>query len=250
MRVARLLAARAWLTGPVTVLALAAVAAPAPAAPPHPAPFAPPLSPLLLTRTLHRALPDGKAVVTRRSYEVRIARNGDGFVVEGKLVDCQVEAPPSLAAMAEIERRRPDDGLFPIMLDHRGMILGGAGLQSDGSRDRAAALTSRRIGNSSLPVADIVQAQAFVEQLRSGTAQSHWPVDIFHPRPGTRSESREAPLPGGEDGRLTIEIAGRPGFGHGELSALERVVTTDIGGDRRVVREDFRLRKLASLTER
>ena len=119
------------LAGSAAVMALAAFSTPAPASEQRSAPFNPPMSPLLLTRSLHRPLPDGKAVVTRRSYEVRISRNAGGFIVEGRLIDCQVEAPPSLAAIAEIERRRPDNGLFPIMLDHRGMILGGTGVQSE-----------------------------------------------------------------------------------------------------------------------
>jgi len=238
-----------WLHGTAAMLVLAALAGATPLAA-APGGFAPPRSHLLLTRTLHRPLPDGKAVVTRRSYEVQILRDGEGYRVEGRLVEAAVDAPPSLAALAEIERARPDNGMFPILLDAGGMIVGGGAVQSDGSLDRAAAIAVERIGGSGLPALDMLQAQSFVTQLRSRSARSQWPADIFHPAPGKRSESRAVPMPGGSQGQVTIEIEARGAGAGGLIAALERIVTTDLAGDHRVTREQWQLSRAPTADQR
>ena len=229
-----------WLSGAAAVLTLSALGSAAPAAA-APDSFAPPLSQLLLTRTLLRPLPDGKAVTTRRSYAVQILRDGQGYRVEGRLIEATVDAPPSLAALAEIERQRPDNGMFPILLDAQGMIVGGGTVQSHDSLDRAAATTKERIGGADLSALDMLQAQSFVTQLRARSARSQWPADIFHPLPGRRSEERAIAVPGGGEGKVTIEIAASGAGAGGQLAALERIVTTDLAGDRRITREQWQL---------
>lgn len=230
-----------WLCGISAMFVAGALAGPAASAPTPASNFSPPQAQLLLTRTLHRPLPDGKAIITRRSYAVRIFPDGDGFRVEGTLVEARVDAPPALAALAEIERRRPDNGNFPIMLDAQGLIIGGAGLQSDGSLDRAAIVAAEAIGKSGLPAIDMLQVQAFIRQLPSRAPRSTWPADIFHPAPGKRSESRAVPLPGGVVGQVTIEIETQGPAPDGQLAALSRVVTTELAGDMRVTREQWQL---------
>ncbi len=240
----------ARLRGTAAVLVMAALsgASPAPAAAPEP--FAPPHARLLLTRTLHRPLPDGNAVTTRRTYEVRIVRDGAGFRVDGSLVATAVDAPPALAALAEIERRRPDNGMFPILLDAGGMVVGGGQVLADGSFARAATVAAGLIGSSGLPAIDMLQAQAFVAQLRSRSPRSQWPADVFHPNPGRRSESRTIPMAGGGEGKVTIDIVASGAAPGGQLAALERVVTSDLGGDRRVTREQWQLSRVQGSVER
>ena len=65
--------------------------------------FAPPQSSLVLTRELRRPLADGKEVVTRRSYEIAIVHDGDGYRVDGRLIDVEVDAPPALRALSTLE---------------------------------------------------------------------------------------------------------------------------------------------------
>lgn len=235
-----------WLCGTAAIIAMAAVSVPATAAPPDPHGqdthvFTPPQAKLLLTRTLHRPLPDGKAIVTRRSYAVHIVREGTGYRVEGTLVEARVEAPPILAALAEIERKRPDTGIFPILLDATGMIVGGGGPAARAPLDRAAVVAAQTIGSSGLPALDMLQAQSFVSQLPSRAPRSQWPADIFHPVPGSRSESRMIALPGGSQGSVTIDIETQGPSPDGQLALLDRIVTTDLGGDRRVTREQWQL---------
>lgn len=230
-----------WLWSASVILASAALSAPEVGSASDGAVFAPPQAQLLLTRILHRPLPGGKAIVTRRSYTVRIVRDGAGYRVDGTLVEARVDAPPALAALAEIERQRPDIGLFPILLDASGMIIGGGGPLSEGSLDRAAAIAVEAIGSSGLPAIDMLQAQAFVRQLPGRAPRSQWPADIFHPVPGKRSESRQIALPGGNQGNVTIEIETQGPAQGGQLASLERVVTTDLAGDTRMTREQWQL---------
>ena len=230
-----------WLSGTTAMLVMAAWTVPEAGSASVPDGFAPPATQLLLTRTLHRPLPGGKAIVTRRSYAVRFIREGAGYRVEGQLVSAQVDAPPALAALAEIERTRPDNGLFPIQLDDQGRIVGGGSLLDTGALDRAAVVAAEAIGGSGLPALDMLQAQAFVKQLRNRAPRTQWPTDVFHPATGKRSETRVVPLPGGEQGNVTIEIEGRGRGQGGQLALLDRVVTTDLAGDTRVTREQWQL---------
>jgi hypothetical protein len=212
--------------------------------------FSPPASSLVLTRTIVRPLPDGKTITTRRDYEVRITRAGDGFRVDGALIDVAVDAPPSLLALAEIERRRPDTGLFPILLDASGMIAAPSGPQQSGLVSQAASLLTERIGSSGLPALDMLQAQAFVARLRAGTARSQWPDDVFHPAPGKRSEARKLALPGGGEGQVLIEIAGERAGPEGQIASVDRTVTTELAGDRRVTLERWRISRAIAPTPR
>jgi hypothetical protein len=240
-----------WRSSTAAMLALAAVASHAPVAGQSPfSNFSPPASSLVLTRTIVRPLPDGKTITTRRDYEVRITRAGDGFRVDGALIDVAVDAPPSLLALAEIERCRPDTGLFPILLDASGMIAAPSGPQQSGSVSQAASLLTERIGSSGLPALDMLQAQAFVARLRAGTARSQWPNDVFHPAPGKRSEARKLALPGGGEGQVLIEIAGEGAGPEGQIAAVDRTVTTDLTGDRRVTLERWRISRAIALTPR
>ncbi len=231
-----------WRSGTAAMLALAAIAGHAPAAAqPLAGEFSPPTTSLLLSRTLVRALPDGKTITTRRDYEVRITRDGDGFRVDGALVNVAVDAPPSLMVLAELERRRPDTGMFPIRLDSRGIIVGSAERVPSTAVNQAVTHVSERIGASGLAAIDMLQAQAFIARLRNTAARSNWPNDVFRPAPGKRSEMRKLALPGGEAGEVTIEIESHGPGPAGQIAAMERIVTTNLAGDQRMTRERWRI---------
>lgn len=239
------------LCGTAAMLVLAALssAPPAAAAASYEV-FAPPSAQLVLTRTMLRPLPDGKAVTTRRSYQVRIVPVGSGYRVEGSLLAVNVDAPPSLAALAEIERHRPDEGMFPVMLDAHGIIVASGAVQAGGALEQAAAIAASRIGNSQLAVRDEISAQSFITQLRARAPRSQWPDDIFHPVPGRRTEQRVISLPGGGEGKVTIEIAASGQANDAQLASLERVITTDLAGERRVTRETWELTRYEAVAER
>lgn len=240
-----------WLGGVAAMLALTATANLTPAAGEEPrGDFSPPATSMVLSRTLVRDLPDGKTITTRREYEVRFTRMGAGFRVDGALIDVAVDAPPSLAALAEIERRRPDAGLFPILLDASGIIIGNGEQVPGTAVGQAATLVSERIGASGLSALDMLQAQAFVARLRGNAARGNWPNDVFRPAPGRRSEQRSLSLPGGGAGEVTIEIEGQGPGPAGQVAAVDRIVTTDLGGDKRITREHWRISRAPATSER
>lgn len=207
--------------------------------------FALPDQPVILTRTVRRPLPDGKEVVSRRSYVVRFARDGTGYRVDGELVASEVEAPPALRAIAELEKARPDKGLFPIRLDARGRIVPEPATARVNSPTQAqgAALTSARIASSALSAEEKAQAAGFVQQvLDRGGGMTAWPEDLFHPQPGLHKTSREIALPGGTSGLVTISTEARVTANGGLLDRVDRVVVTELGGSQRTVSESWTLR--------
>jgi hypothetical protein len=233
-----------WLAGAAAVLpSIAFAGAAEPPVLPAPGTFAPPQTPMLLTRTFRRALPGGVELVARRQYRVTIVRSGEGFSVEGTLVDVEVQAPPMLAALAAIERSRPDPGLFPIALDAGGLIRSGNRVVPGEALHRAAGVTAAEVNKVLADPAERQQAQAFVRQVELQAAGSQWPADLFHPSPGSRRESRSVSLPGGGEGHVTIEIDARSAGAPGMVSRIERVVTTELGGTTRVTREEWTLQQ-------
>lgn len=240
----------AWRCSAAAALVFAALGGRTPVAAQSVQPFSPPQSSLLVSRTLVRSLPDGKTITTRRSYEVRIFREGAGFRVEGELVEVSVDAPPSLRVLADLERQRPDSGPFPVHLDARGMIASESGPLASPHVERAATFVGERIGSSGLPAPDKEEAQAFVARLRGGAAHSAWPDDVFHPAIGKRSETRTIALPGGGEGQVIVEVEGQAAGPGGQIAAVDRIVTTDLGGDRRVTREHWQINRHAANSER
>jgi hypothetical protein len=237
MRRLALLAASA-----VAVLPSFALAADGPPAAGASGDFIPPPGPLVLTRTLQRELPDRKQVVATRRYTVRIVPDGEGFRVDGTLLDVTVEAPPQLAALAGIERKRSDLGLFPFRLDARGMIISPAA-PGDRAAAQAAGNSARRsIAASPLGEADRRQASGFVSQVvASGAMEAggKWPDDLFRPAVGQRSQTSRFDLPGGGTASVTTTIVARHMAGKRATDTIERTVVTETGGARRVTHEIY-----------
>lgn len=228
-----------WLAGVAALLPVAALSAaeqPAPGAL-----FAPSPAPMLLTRTLRHVMHDGKAVVTRRSYRVQFVPAAGGFRLEGKLTDVSVEAPPMLAAFADLERKRPDDSVFPIQLDGNGLILSAPVLAQTAQQRQAAGTAKTEIARLNLAAADVSTAQGFIGQFQARTYRTNWPLDLFRPRAGTRFDDRTIALPDGMSGQVTTEMDASADPATGLLEAFQRKVTTTLEGTTRVVIEEWTL---------
>lgn len=227
------------------LLGTMSAAVPSPAQPPatirHA--FAPPEGePLLLTRTLRRELIDGKTIVATRQYRVNFTRSITGWTIEGTLVASEIEAPPALAALAAIERQRPDDTLFPILLDATGVIQPRDGTASpDGpawraALDKAIKLASTRVtpANDGAAIGQLVQQM----QTMAGSATlSRWPTTLFLPEQGISREERRFALPEGSEGSIVAELEFLPAAGLKTMGRAERRVVTEVAGTRRVTRE-------------
>ncbi|MDE2561962.1 MAG: hypothetical protein KGL48_06890 [Sphingomonadales bacterium] len=223
MRRSLSLAAMVLATASATALAPCARASDAAAA------FAPPSGPMRLTRMVIRPLGDGEAIVATRSYRVAFVAmpGGGGWRIDGVLVETTIDAPPRLAALAGIERKRRDDAMFPMRLATDGTIKEAADL---GPRDRAAidaAVEAARRQLKTPAPGDL----AFLAQIRAaaaGSATARWPEALFLPGPLSQRTERTFALPGGGEGTVLIAFT-RSGC-CGTMQRAERKVTTRMGG--------------------
>lgn len=200
--------------------------------------FVPPSTPLLLTRTLYRALADGKQVVVTRRYLIRFTSDGDGYRVDGELLAAEVEAPPVLAGLAELERKRTDHGLFPALLDPQGMIRhGGAGQPDPQVRLQAVARANAVIGGTTMPADAKRERSGLLGQVAAAPASTAWPIFLFNPGAGERVETRRLPLPDGREGQVETRIRAQGLTPGGIAQMVERIVTTRLAGTIRTSRE-------------
>lgn len=234
-----------WLAGAAAILpATMLPALPARVEAAEPSAFAPPAGPMMLTRVLRRPLPGGIEVVTIRSYEITIRADGEGYLIDGKLVDVRTEVPAAYEALARLERERPDVGLFPIRLDARGRMLPGQELSSPPVPAAAVGnLALKRIDNLGLASQDAGDARDFVRAVSANPARTAWPEDLFRPAPGARSDTRAVPLPNGETGQVAVRIDASADRRDGLLDSFRRVVTTNLGGAERVTQETWTLER-------
>lgn len=204
--------------------------------------FSPSLAPMLLTRTLRKPLGDGNEVLSRRTYEIRFVPERGGYRVDGRLVGVEVETPPDLALFAQLERARPDEGMFPMHVDHGGRFVD-AGGNASASPEVAHGwdLTKNMATKARLDAAEAAQAHAFIDVVRKQAPRTEWPRDLFRPVPGERVERNEVPLPDGLKGFVTVRIDARPQGNGGMLASLDRTVTTDLGGGQRQTFETWTL---------
>lgn len=233
---------------PVLLAALYALAplvgsAPAVAAAPvPPTPLAIPAHAWILTREVRRPLPDGSQIVARRRFALTVVPAGDGkggAVIDGRQIDCEVDAPAHLGALAELERRRVEAGLFPLHLDANGMIVETRPDAPGRSAEPAIGVAGRWLSVSSLKPDDKLQAHAFLASLKQRNAAAI-PHDLFRPAPGKRQETRSLVLPGGGAGLITVTSDARA-QADGLLAWSERSVVTDFAGMREVSHESWQL---------
>lgn len=205
--------------------------------------FAPPATPMVLTRTVWRSLGDGNQIVVTRRYAVSFSARGEGFVLDGYLLDAAVSAPAPLQAMADVERRRTDHGMFPIELDSRGWIKPRPGPAINDAAARQAALDNGRsiIATAQIAAERRIEGVALFAQLAAQGIGAAWPSDLFNPREAQSHENRRVALPDGQEGEVNVSI--KVGVLHpcGLPQAVERTVITRLAETERVSREQWTL---------
>lgn len=201
--------------------------------------FAPPIEQLILSRTVIRELSDGKQIKVTRRYTVRFAAVENGFLLDGKLVDVSVDAPPLLGGLAEIERKRDETGMFPVRIDSGGTILAGpSGDQVDQRvRDEMTARATDVLAETGMPKENLQLGTRFVAQTMQAPSRTSWPVDLLRIQPGEHRKSRIVPLASGEEGRIEVVTRVDTLLPCGLPRTIERTVTTVLAGTRRVSRE-------------
>ncbi|MFM5953337.1 MAG: hypothetical protein ACKOPE_03415 [Novosphingobium sp.] len=199
--------------------------------------FAPPNGPLVLTRTLYRSLADGKEVVVTRRFAIRITPEADGYRIDGEQIDASVVAPPMLSALAELERKRIESGIFPARLNQQGLILGAAPRTDPAPREAAIRLASTMIEGARMPDPDKRARDTGLRQVSGAYSETAWPEFLFNPGLGERRDARRIALPGGAEGEVEVRVEVQGLMDGGLPRRLERTVTTRLSGTNRVLRE-------------
>jgi hypothetical protein len=199
---------------------------------------------MLFRRTLRRELGGGFAIVAQRDFEIRFQRVAGGFQIGGRQVAVTVDAPPSLEAYARLEREREEDGMFPLVLNERGLIrFGPEGLRPDANIESALELAMAQLSGELAAQDEREQARSFILGLQraAGTLSSAMPVDLFVPPETIQRASRRIDLPDGTGGSLSTEFSGTIAPDSGLLADARRVIVTETGGSRRETDETWTL---------
>jgi hypothetical protein len=229
----------ALLAGCALALASSASAESVAQAPPVAA-FAAPAGPIVLTRELRRTIGRNKQIVTRRSYEIRFVPEGGGWRVDGTLISSEVEAPAELAELAALEKARKDVGLFPLTLDSQGLIVAQRAPTDAVATDKARIVANKAVEKIDMTSTDKTVAKQMIQTIatQSQASGGNWPVDLFRPPVEPVIDVRNIPLPGGNQGRVTVTMRARPAS-TGGLRQLDRRVLTEIDGTSRLSEETW-----------
>jgi hypothetical protein len=195
-------------------------------------------APLLVTRTATRTLRDGKEIVTRRTYRVTFRRDGTGFVAEGVQTSSEIEAPPVLAALARIERDRPDNAIFPAQLDANGLIVEAAATEPGPELAAGIAAARKLVVPVQLSGADRAMANAVLDAAAKGHP-APWPADLFSASAADQTLQRSVALPSGSPGLVTVTQRIPARRSDGTPARYVREVVTEIDGNSRPNREEW-----------
>ena len=206
-----------------------------------------PAGPFRLERTLLRELDGGTAIVVTRRWRIGFARGAGGIIVGGAQIFADVDAPEALAALAAIERARSATNFFPLKLDAAGLIrtaTGGAG--STATLDRALATGRALVDAMAIAAAERQDARLFMAQLANlgAGAVSRLPRDLFFPRPGRETTTREIVLPGGATGSIAVTASATTAPDSGLLETSERRIVTRLEGEERSTVEGWSLARI------
>ncbi len=205
--------------------------------------FEAPVGEMRLSRQIIRGLADGAQINIRRGWNIAFKRIGAGYEVAGKQASVEVEAPPALSFLAEIERSRQEMGLFPLRLDPQGMIILDRGPADQRQVEHAVDLALQKIAHARLGSDPAQNARAFLTSLQeaSGAMLTALPADLFCPRQRSWQESRTLPLPGGSEGTLSVQYRAKLSESGGLMQRAERKIITTIGSSHRTSEEIWQM---------
>lgn len=198
----------------------------------------------LLERVLTRSLFDGKQIVVTRRWRIGFSQLEAGDLrVDGTQVAAQVDAPPALTALSQIEAARDNSSLFPMQLGHNGKIrstsAGAVPALPQEVADAALAYAKARVGAAN----SAAVTRQFLSDLSAQGAKwfSAMPADLFFPTPRNLETSRDVTLPDGDIGTITIRETASTYAESGLLASYRREATTTTGSTHRTGSEVWSL---------
>ncbi len=198
-----------------------------------------------LERVLSRGLTDGEAIVVTRRWSIAFdAPLQDLWRITGVQTFADVDAPAPLQALASVEARRDESGMFPIDLDEEGLIV----------------TSDRQDPVASLPENVLAEALAYAKTRSAGdnvTATSRqfladlsdrgrdWltgiPRDLFYPVPRDRAVGRQIDLADDTEGTVEMREMAQTDGVSGLMTRFHREATTKTGKMARTGHETWSL---------
>lgn len=205
--------------------------------------FAPSTNRYRLRRRVERELRDGASLIVERIWSVRFVPQGRGFRVDGQQADVTVEAPPALSFLAQVERTRIDQDMFPLLLGSAGEIVGQSASRDDETVSAAVDQVRQRLAAASAQGMDVEGSEQFLKDLQQAgeKALADWPAALFAPGELDLVQEREVALPAGRSGSVTVRTLATSDPATGLMRQFERRVETRLGTRTRSGIERFTL---------
>lgn len=205
--------------------------------------FAPAAGPYRLTRTVERQLGRAGKLVVARTWALTFTQQARGFGVTGAQTGVTIDAPPVLAPLAQIERERVEEAMFPLLLDGSGVMAARAAGRSDDAVAEAVEAVRARLATQQFTAGDLALASQFMDSLQAAghSALAAWPLDLFAPGNRSATDRREVALPGGTTGTLTIATTAAADPATGVMQHFERRIDTVVSGLTKTGKERFDL---------
>lgn len=202
-----------------------------------------PQVPMRLARRLIRELQDGDKILVEREWLVNFSMRPGGIAVDGRQLHAYVQAPPRIAAIAEIERNRSTEGLFPILLDSTGMIASVGPSETYGDVDAAVRAAEQIFARAAVSESESKTHRRLLAQLQQAGSSmlDQMPRDLFFPRRLALHETRPLALPDGTIGEFELVYTAQTTPGAAWLDRAERRVTTRLAGSERFSSETWSL---------
>lgn len=201
--------------------------------------IAPPSGPLRYTRKLRCELADGTAIEAERFFAVRFVRDNAGYRIvgeEGALP--RVSGPAPLEPLLKLERERREIGLFPLRLDHAGLIVTEPAEAGSPQLARAIDEALRLVHASDLDAGQRSAAAAFLQAGEQAAASlvTKPPADLFFPSTPIFEDHRNVALPDGGAGSISLRFTASADPASGLMQQAKREVVTRLGqSERRTV---------------
>jgi len=190
---------------------------------------------MVLSRRIERPLMDGQKIVVTRKWLVSFANHPQGISITGRQIDVTVDAPIQLAALADIERSRSTDGMFPILLSPAGLIAAAGQQEADVDVARAARTAEAMIAKSGASEGQKLATAHVLSQLQmaSGSLFDNLPPDLFFPSGKPSHNIRPVNLPDGSTGQFELNYDAQPCSSGGWLQQASRKIVTRLGNTTR-----------------
>jgi len=202
-----------------------------------------PAGTMRLSRRVTRELDPQVAIVVTREWRIAFSHIEGGWLVSGDMVAVDVDVPPALNALADIERQRDTPECFPIELDESGLIRRSDGPQLSLDLDTAAHEAELVLTANGSDISKQRDLRSFVSQLQMSASSliTRFPQDLFFPSGDDIVEKREMTLPGGITGLVRMDYSAKLQQGSQLLRSSVRTITTSVGGETRRSVEEWNL---------